>query len=97
MARFLKENDYRGPDGHDQLQLRAGSRLPARGNRFRQSPNYDYSKSIPATLPAVLNQLHGLYDKPVLQSEIGINWQNDYSAAQVDPAGITLVRRPGPG
>ena len=91
MARFLKENDYRGRMVTTSYNYEQGAAYRLEEIDFVNPHNYDYNdKSIPATLPAVLNQLHGLYDKPVLQSEIGINWQNGYSTAQVDPAGITL-------
>ncbi|MFA5629857.1 MAG: hypothetical protein WC958_06425, partial [Dehalococcoidales bacterium] len=53
--------------------------------------NYDYTnKNINMYLPPVLNRLYDKYQKPILQSEIGINWQNGANTARIDPTGITL-------
>jgi len=91
MARFLKENDYREHLVTTSYNSEEGSAYLLSEIDFINPHSYGYgNKNINAVLPSALNRLFNKYEKPVIQSEIGINWQNGAATAAVDPTGITL-------
>ena len=91
MAKFLKENDYRGRMVTTSYNYEDGLAYTVTDIDFVNPHNYNYTnKNIVSALPQVLNRLFDKYGKPVLQSEIGINWENGAATAQLDPTGITL-------
>ena len=53
--------------------------------------SYGYSgKNICDSLPSVQDKLYNQYKKPVLQAEIGIDWENGYNNYKLDPKGVSL-------
>lgn len=53
--------------------------------------SYGYNgRNFNTTLPEKLEWIWSLYQKPVLHSEIGINWENGIATTQADPTGISL-------
>ena len=69
------------PHGYDQLQGLTGSAFNLSSIDFVSVHSYDYAeKGILNNLPEVLNSVFAQYDKPVLQAELGINWQNGISS-----------------
>lgn len=53
--------------------------------------DYGYeSKSVSLNLPDVQDSTVDRYKKPMIQSEIGINWQSGIATRDVDPTGISI-------
>ena len=53
--------------------------------------SYDYkNKNICDSLPSVHDRLYNQYKKPVLQAEIGIDWENGQNNYRLDPKGVSL-------
>ncbi|MCF7931997.1 MAG: hypothetical protein K9K93_02400 [Acholeplasmataceae bacterium] len=91
MSQFIKEHDpyhrlvttsYKGSTGGAYQSIHID---------FANPHSYDYgSKNIMTSLTPVIDSLHSQYNKPILQSEIGINWQNGRDTTTADPTGISL-------
>lgn len=53
--------------------------------------DYGYSnKNINTNLPNSMASIINKYNKPTIQSEIGINWESGTATAKVDPTGISI-------
>ena len=91
MAQFVKANDPYGRMVTTSYKGNTGGAYSSSHIDFVNPHSYDYdSKNMMVHLTPVLNNLHNQYKKPVLQSEIGINWQNGGSTTTADPTGISL-------
>jgi len=94
MAQFLKAHD---PYKHMVTTSYKGSTGGAYASPsidFANPHSYDYgSKSLLNELPPVLDHLFSTYQKPIFQSEIGINWQSGSQTASADPTGIALKQQ----
>lgn len=91
MAEFIKEHD---PYNHLVTTSYKGSTGGAYQSMwidFANPHSYDYgSKNVMTSLTPVIDSLHSQYNKPILQSELGINWQNGRDTTTADPTGISL-------
>ena len=91
MAQFVIENDYLNHMVTTSYNYEDGTAYQLNEIAFSNPHNYNYTnKSINSALPSVLERLFIKYGKPVLQSEVGVNWQDGHSTYRVDPTGITL-------
>lgn len=91
MAKFLKANDPYQHMVTTSYSGSTGSAFNLSSIDFSTAHSYDYAeKGILNNIPQVLNNVFAQYNKPVLQAELGINWQNGYSSHQADPNGISI-------
>lgn len=91
MANFIKTND---PYHHmitTSYKGSTGGAFNLSSIDFVSPHSYDYAeKSILNQLPTVINSVFDEYQKPVLQAELGINWQNGFQSYLADPNGYAL-------
>lgn len=91
MAEFVKEND---PYKHmitTSYKGRTGGAYQSKWIEFVNPHDYGYSsKNVMTHLTPVLQSLFNNYQKPVLHSEIGVNWENGRLVTEADPTGISL-------
>lgn len=53
--------------------------------------DYGYSgKNVNTNLPNVQEDIYNKYKKPVIQAEIGVNWESGTATAKVDPTGVSI-------
>ncbi len=91
MSDFIKEHDAYGRMVTTSYKQDTGGVYASSKIDFVNPHNYGYSnKSIMVHATPVINNLFNMYQKPVLYSEIGINWQSGTATGQVDPTGISL-------
>ena len=91
MAEFIKNNDSYGHMVSTSYKTEQGSSFTLDVIDFANPHSYGYAgKNICDTLPTVLDRLYRQYNKPILHSEIGIDWQNGYNNYKLDPKGISL-------
>jgi hypothetical protein len=91
MSQFLKQHDAYNRMVTTSYKGHTGGAYQSQWIDFANPHSYDYtSKNMMVHLTPVLNSLHNNYKKPILQSEIGINWQNGTQTTQADPTGISL-------
>jgi len=91
MATFLKANDPYHHMVTTSYKGSTGSAFNLSSIDFVSAHSYDYAeKGILNNLPEVLNSVFAQYDKPVLQAELGINWQNGISSYRADPNGYSI-------
>ena len=91
MAELIKNNDSYGHMVSTSYKTEQGSSFLLDVIDFANPHSYGYaSKNICDTLPAVLDKLYRQYNKPILHSEIGIDWQNGNNNYRLDPKGISL-------
>ncbi|MDI6452760.1 hypothetical protein [Peloplasma aerotolerans] len=91
MSQFIKENDPYNRMVTTSYKGHTGGAYQSPWIDFANPHSYDYtSKNIMVHLPPVLNNLFTQYNKPILQSEIGINWRNGTDTTAADPTGISL-------
>ncbi len=91
MAQFIKENDPYHHMVTTSYKTETGGAYQSMWIDFANPHSYGYSnKNIMVYVTPVLNQLYENYQKPILHSELGINWESGGSTAQVDPTGISL-------
>ena len=91
MATFIKSND---PYGH----MISTSYKGDQGLAFSLDEidyvcphSYGYAnKNICDSLPSVQDKLYSQYKKPVLQAEVGIDWENGQNNYRLDPKGVSL-------
>lgn len=91
MAAFVKEHD---PYNHmitTSYKGKTGGAYQSKWIEFVNPHDYGYaSKNVMTHLVPVIQGLFGNYKKPVLQSEIGVNWENGRLTTEADPTGISL-------
>jgi len=91
MAEFVKENDPYNHMVTTSYKGTTGGAYQSKWIDFVNPHDYGYaSKSIMEHLSPVLESLYNNYKKPVLHSEIGINWENGANNRTLDPTGISL-------
>lgn len=91
MAQFLKENDPYNHMVTTSYKGTTGSAYQSPYIDFVNPHDYGYaSKNIMVHLTPVLQNLFNAYKKPVLHSEIGVNWENGRLTTDLDPTGISL-------
>ena len=91
MATFLKNND---PYNHlvtTSYKTETGLAFSLDSIDFVCPHNYGYTnKNICDTLPSAIDRIYKQYNKPVLQAEIGIDWENGNNNYRLDPTGINI-------
>ncbi len=91
MAAFLKEND---PYHHlvtTSYKYRFGGAYTSKNIDFTNPHDYGYNgESMLNRLVPVLDESFFRYNKPVIHSEIGVNWQSGPETYAEDPTGISL-------
>ena len=91
MATFLKNND---PYNHlvtTSYKTETGLAFSLDNIDFVCPHNYGYTnKNICDTLPSALDNIYNQYNKPVLQAEVGIDWENGNNNYRLDPTGIHI-------
>lgn len=91
MAEFVEEND-----SYDHLittSYKSTSGMAYRLNAIDYVNPHDYGysgKNINDVLPSSQEKIYSNYKKPVLSSEIGVNWQSGVETAGVDPKGDSI-------
>ena len=91
MAEFIKANDPYNHMVTTSYNYEDGSAYSLNAIDFANPHNYNYNnKNINYALPPVQEKLFQRYNKPILHSEIGINWQSGRQTADLDPNGVTL-------
>lgn len=91
MAQFMKENDPYNHMVTTSYKGTTGGAYQSKWIDFVNPHDYGYaSKNVMEHLSPVLESLFNNYEKPVLHSEIGINWENGGSNRSLDPTGISL-------
>jgi hypothetical protein len=91
MAKFLKAHDPYQHMVTTSYKGSTGSAFNLSSIDFATMHSYDYAeKGILNNLPQVLNNVFAQYNKPVLQAELGINWQNGAASHRADPNGISI-------
>lgn len=91
MASFIKNND---PYKHlisTSYKTETGPAFTLDIIDFVCPHSYGYSgRNICDTLPEVQDRLYNQYKKPVVQAEVGIDWENGQNNYRLDPNGIHL-------
>jgi hypothetical protein len=91
MAQFVKTNDAYNRMVTTSYKGHTGGAYQSQWIDFVNPHSYDYpSKNVMVHLTPTLDGLFQNYQKPVLQSEIGINWENGTATTEADPTGISL-------
>lgn len=91
MAKFLKANDPYQHMVTTSYKASTGAAFSLDAIDFACPHSYDYAeRSILNLLPAVINSVYNQYKKPVLQAELGVNWQNGASSHAADPNGFSI-------
>lgn len=91
MGKFVKANDSYHHLVSTSYKTEQGASFSLDVIDFACPHNYGYAgKNICDTLPAALDKLYKQYNKPILQAEIGINWENGSSNYKLDPTGVHL-------
>lgn len=91
MGEFVKANDSYHHLVSTSYKTTQGASFSLDVIDFACPHDYGYAnKNICDTLPATLDKLYNQYNKPILQAEIGINWENGISNYKLDPTGVHL-------
>lgn len=91
MAEFVKDNDPYQRLVTTSYKGQTGSAYQLNSINFTNPHDYSYNnKQITIDLVKTLDRLFNDYNKPVLHSEIGVNWESGVATAGVDPTGISL-------
>ena len=91
MSQFIKENDAYNRMVTTSYKGYTGGAYQSKWIDFINPHNYDYeSRNFMTHLTPIIDNLFRNYQKPVLQSEIGVNWENGTLTTQKDPTGISL-------
>ena len=91
MSQFIKEHDPYGRMVTTSYKGSQGGAYNSIHIDFANPHSYDYgSRNIMESLTPVIDSLHAQYEKPILQSELGINWQNGRDTTTADPTGVSL-------
>ena len=91
MAQFIKRID-----NYNHLVTTSYKHLKGEGYYLKEieyaNPHsYDYfNKNINIEVPKNIKMLYKKYQKPILHSEIGIDWRTGLGTAEKDPLGITI-------
>lgn len=91
MSEFMKENDPYNHMVTTSYKTTTGGAYQSKWIDFVNPHDYGYSsKNVMVHLSPVLENLYNNYQKPVLHSEIGVNWENGALTTTADPTGISL-------
>ncbi|MCK9289075.1 MAG: hypothetical protein M0P08_01700 [Acholeplasmataceae bacterium] len=91
MTKFIKEIDIYGHLVTTSYKHLKGEGFYLKSIDYANPHSYDYTNlNINSELVKVIEELHGLYKKPILHSEIGIDWRTGKGTYQKDPEGITI-------
>ena len=91
MADYIKEND---PYNHlvtTSYKHHDGAAYSAKNIEFANPHDYGFAnKNMMVSLPPIVELLYKKYRKPIIMSEIGIDYRSGGGTAQLDPTGISL-------
>lgn len=91
MAKFIRSNDSYNHMITTSYNGETGSAYSLKEIDFTNPHNYGYSKkNYNIALPQALEKLYKMYNKPILHSEIGLNWESGYETGKADPTGVSL-------
>lgn len=91
MSEFIKDHDPYNRLVTTSYKGSTGGAYQSMWIDFANPHSYDYGlKNIMVSLTPVIDNLFSQYGKPILQSEIGINWRNGRDTTTADPTGISL-------
>ena len=91
MAQFVKANDAYNHLITTSYCTETGMAYSLPEIDFTNPHNYGYTGTHVVTkLASAMKSIYNKYNKPVLQGELGINWESGHESAKADPTGISI-------